>query len=386
MQTRSLLATALLALSMVGQLQAATTPPDPSPFVVGPPAYYTPTPPSGSSTSSDFASNSATFQAALITWTQMVNSQYSHAEQWYPKLQPPYTANNPQYLFDCVGALSYILYQGAPLAIADVYNYINLKDGLNTGWSVIPRAIDFANYFVTLKTTPSPDWQLITDITAIQPGDVLIVPVSYAQGTAYVGHALLAAGAPMLLSDGSYALLEFDSTGTSGPGFPGHGWSDSRIWDPRNLPCAVCANSDSGGGVGNAGPSGLGRGTIQITPLPTALQSTYPNYPFQISWQVQAQAAGQNSYFAPLIVARPLSNPSTAQIQCLFNWAEKAYPTIFTPANAITQFSSPYIYRQYTSSYLGVSVANNTVYYQGPDGTQLPQGSLSSWLTTANCQ
>ena len=75
------------------------------------------------------------------------------------------------------------------------------------------------------------------------------------------------------------------------------------------------------------------------------------------------------------------------QTACLFNWAERAYPTLFTPTGGATQNWSVYNYRFYpgTNSYLGVSVADNSVYYQGPDGQLQNEGPLSYWLPKAGC-
>ncbi|MDD5321200.1 MAG: hypothetical protein PHD43_11425 [Methylococcales bacterium] len=75
-------------------------------------------------------------------------------------------------------------------------------------------------------------------------------------------------------------------------------------------------------------------------------------------------------------------------IECLLNWAENAYPNLFSPAGAISQFQSPYTYRYYsnTNSYVGVSSINNHVYYLGPDGVLQDVGPLSNWLPLAGCQ
>lgn len=74
--------------------------------------------------------------------------------------------------------------------------------------------------------------------------------------------------------------------------------------------------------------------------------------------------------------------------ECLFNWAETNYASLFSPAGAVTQTSAPYTYRYYknTNAYVGISSANNDVYYLGPDGSLLDVGSLSGWLAKAKCQ
>jgi endoglucanase len=81
-------------------------------------------------------------------------------------------------------------------------------------------------------------------------------------------------------------------------------------------------------------------------------------------------------------------NPTT-QAECLFNWAERTYPTLFAPAATSTTFA-PWHYRYYwqTDAYLGTSSADNHVYYLGPSSGYglLDVGNLSSWLATAGCQ
>lgn len=75
---------------------------------------------------------------------------------------------------------------------------------------------------------------------------------------------------------------------------------------------------------------------------------------------------------------------------CLFNWAERTYPTLFAPASATTTTSAPYYYRYYsqTTAYLGTSTADSHVYYLGPASNNilLDVGTLSTWLATAGCQ
>lgn len=75
---------------------------------------------------------------------------------------------------------------------------------------------------------------------------------------------------------------------------------------------------------------------------------------------------------------------------CLFNWAQRAYPTWFSPASASSVAVAPYYYRYYpqTQTYLGTSSANNHVYYYGPlsGNALLDVGALTGWLTTAGCQ
>ncbi|MEQ1636133.1 MAG: hypothetical protein ABL903_05535 [Methylococcales bacterium] len=70
------------------------------------------------------------------------------------------------------------------------------------------------------------------------------------------------------------------------------------------------------------------------------------------------------------------------------NWAETNYPTLFAPSGASNQTLAPYTYRYYknTHAYLGVSSADNHVYYLGADGILKDAGDLTGWLTAAKCQ
>lgn len=90
---------------------------------------------------------------------------------------------------------------------------------------------------------------------------------------------MIAAGPPLALADGSYALLVWDSTGV-----PAHGPSDSRNWDPRDQPLA-----------GTTRPSGLGQGTIEVT-------VTAAGAPDRMRWMV-----GGALYGGQLQIAQPLS-------------------------------------------------------------------------------
>ena len=72
---------------------------------------------------------------------------------------------------------------------------------------------------------------------------------------------------------------------------------------------------------------------------------------------------------------------------CLLNWAERVYPQLFSPVGVAAHIAAPYYYRYYpnTNAYLGVSTANNHVYFLAPDGTLLDIGDVSNWLGTAGC-
>jgi pimeloyl-ACP methyl ester carboxylesterase len=74
--------------------------------------------------------------------------------------------------------------------------------------------------------------------------------------------------------------------------------------------------------------------------------------------------------------------------ECLLNWGEGFFPDLFSPAMAGVYYSSPYTYRYYpdTNSYVGVSEADNHVYYMGPDdATPQDVGDLPYWLGQSGC-
>lgn len=76
------------------------------------------------------------------------------------------------------------------------------------------------------------------------------------------------------------------------------------------------------------------------------------------------------------------------EAHCLFDWAENAYGDYFAPANSSTLVWSEYTYRYYsdTNTYLGVSSADDNVYYMLQDGVLQDAGPLSYWLTQSSCE
>lgn len=82
-----------------------------------------------------------------------------------------------------------------------------------------------------------------------------------------------------------------------------------------------------------------------------------------------------------------VTTASVSPADCLFNWAEINYPSLFSPAGTLSKTSDPYYYRYYsaTNSYLGTSSTDNHVYYLNAEGLH-DAGPLSGWRTTAGCQ
>lgn len=75
---------------------------------------------------------------------------------------------------------------------------------------------------------------------------------------------------------------------------------------------------------------------------------------------------------------------------CLFNWAERSYPQLFSPAGAASASLPPYYYRYYseTGNYLATSSADNHLYVLGPvtNDYLLDVGPVTDFLTLAGCQ
>ena len=80
------------------------------------------------------------------------------------------------------------------------------------------------------------------------------------------------------------------------------------------------------------------------------------------------------------------SGASDVAIDCLFNWAQRHYPSVLLPATALSQTLGTYRYRFYsqTGIYLAVSSADQALYLL--QGNQLQSGgSVSNWLIQASC-
>ena len=76
------------------------------------------------------------------------------------------------------------------------------------------------------------------------------------------------------------------------------------------------------------------------------------------------------------------------EMDCLFNWAERSYAQLFSPAAAPSQTLAPYYFRYYagTRTYLGVNKSNQHVVYLAPSmGAPADLGDAAPFATTAGC-
>jgi hypothetical protein len=78
----------------------------------------------------------------------------------------------------------------------------------------------------------------------------------------------------------------------------------------------------------------------------------------------------------------------TAKVDCLFNWASTNYPALFAPGSADTQAYGPYYYRYHaaTQSHLGLSFADQNIYYLSAASGLVNAGPVTGWLAAAGCR
>jgi hypothetical protein len=237
----------LAACASVGSAPAARSPsPGPTPSlspVVGPAAS---------------PSASPVLAAVIGAWETMTWTRYAHHDVVEPAAG--------RYQFDCVGMTNYFLSVAAPGA-NDA-----LRSALKVEPALVPTPAHVASFFASLPAAGTAAWLPVRRVSAIAAGDVIAIPPA-SPGEA--GHAAVAAGPPLRLADGGYAMLVYDSTSTP------HGPGDTRAWDPHNAPGP------------NGRPSGLGSGTIELL-------ASSAGVPEHMLWSV-----GGSRYGAPVQIARP---------------------------------------------------------------------------------
>lgn len=202
------------------------------------------------------ADESPVLAAVANQFSTMLATRYQHHDVE--------NSDDGTYYYDCVGMVTYTLRQAAPNAIGAVLTDLGIRKGY------VPNPAHYLQWFTALPIEPNQFWTPVTRVIDIQPGDVIAWTIEANNPHPVpAGHALIAAGPPLPLSDGSYALLVFDSTGTP------HGAFDTRREDPRNE-------------IGPNGlPGGLGRGTIQLFADPVS------GFPVAEAWTVGTARTSQ---------------------------------------------------------------------------------------------
>ena len=103
-----------------------------------------------------------------------------------------------------------------------------------------------------------------------------------------------------------------------------------------------------------------------------------------------SNATGQSATAAAQAITVAAAGATSAQSDCVFAWGEANYPSLLLPAAAPSLSATPYYYRYYgtTAAYLGVSAADQHLYYLGPvsSGQLLDLGLMSTWVASAGCQ
>jgi hypothetical protein len=220
------------------------------------------------------AAPDAYLTSVISTWTSMTSTLYSHKY-----VEDPVTG---VYQFDCVGATSYFLAMAAPhanLALDGAF-------GIHVGY--VPTPSQYVSFIDSLPESGTSAWLSLTSPADLVGGEIIAVPPPTAaenpDQTTVPGHAMVAAGPAVALSDGGYAVLVYDSTATP------HGPEDTRLTDPRNQPLPPATPG------GAPRPSGLGRGTIELRQM-----AGVPG------WFLYWSVAGTFQYGGAVALGRPLS-------------------------------------------------------------------------------
>jgi hypothetical protein len=119
----------------------------------------------------------------------------------------------------------------------------------------------------------------------------------------------------------------------------------------------------------------------------SSLHADYPYYAFAAKFSSGFMGAGSRSwsYSVRLVRSGQSFGSLATNADRVLDWAERTYPTFFSPINSSSQSIPGYRYRAYRDGgYLGVSdSAEPHLLYIGPfsGGALLDLGPLSSWLT-----
>lgn len=160
------------------------------------------------------------------------------------------------------------------------------------------------------------------------------------------------------------------------------GYSQLRFWvhggSQGGQQLTVIANEDSRYGYEFTAQANTW--TPVIIPLsalgnPTSLSDLY--------WQDTTGSAQQTFYLDDIALI------SFSPSDCVFNWAEQAFPYWFSPSGGTPGIYGPYYYRHYsgTDNYLAASSEDDHAWVLGPisGGRLLDVGPMSSFISQAGC-
>lgn len=105
---------------------------------------------------------------------------------------------------------------------------------------------------------------------------------------------------------------------------------------------------------------------------------------------VQAQVMEHDTQFSNADSSLSITRSTSDQNNCLFNWAEDNYPSLFLPSRSTIQTFGGYTLRYYshTNTYLGISNSNSHLYYYAPTASNnalLDLGPATTWQQQAGC-
>ena len=287
------------------------------------------------------------------------------------------------------------------LDLGDTVGSSNLSQAKDTRRAAISRngqlLAVITDHGFSIVTT-STDYSLMVNLVGSGLGVVTSIPQGIVCGTDCQHN--YAVGTFVTLTAAANPDSAF--TGWSGGGCSGRGNCQVTLsaattvtasFSPSTLSLTI-TNQD--GGSVSSYPAGIDCGSVcsssfAFESVVTLTAAPAPGYVF-VGWGDACSGVGTCQVTinqATHVIANfILDQTSQSNIECLFGWAEQNYPGLFAPAAATTAVSTVYTYRHYsaTNAYLGVSTADNHVYYLGPDGNLQDQGPLSYWLPKADCQ
>jgi len=191
---------------------------------------------------------------------------------------------NGQFDYTCSGFLSYTIEQVYKSALDSI--------PIPADGASFPDSYTFTTYFATLNTTTSPYYQLLTDISMLQPGDMITWKDPLNDPDNGTGHSVIVYDLPWQMKatdDGKYSGCEFASDGhwvipiMDSTQYP-HGENDTRSTACKDDDTSKCTVgnyvNDEGLGIGNIGligqaPNGKGSKRYNV------------GYPIQYIWDGQ---------------------------------------------------------------------------------------------------